>query len=113
MNTAKRYGIDGKHLRAKPEVEKQMAGKKCENCRYWSQMVAQSVGNGMEALCLNDNSNDNLKDRGEGVPTLGEYTGEHFVCVYWKLNKYGAWDEPPGYGETSRAKYAADEGKVP
>lgn len=97
-NLAKMFGVDGKHLKAPVEIEKVMAGKKCENCRFWSQMVAQSIGNGLEALCLESHA-----------PTFSQYTGVRFTCVFWKLNAHGAVDEPPDYGETARAKYEADE----
>lgn len=31
---------------------------KCENCYFWSELVAQATGLGpVHALCLNDNSN--------------------------------------------------------
>lgn len=72
---------------------------KCENCRFWSQMCAQSIGYGpVEALCLAPNG-----------PHHGKYKGSNDRCPSWKINTHGAWDEPPDYGETARTAYEAEE----
>ena len=72
--------------------------KKCVNCRYWSQMIAQSVGLGpIEALCL-----------GEGVYRR-KYTTGRMTCDGWKDDRFGKIDDPPNYGELSRAAYAKEE----
>lgn len=72
----------------------------CEECRFWSEMVAQAInGNPLEALCLAD-----------GGPKQGEYTTGRFSCSGFKPNDFGAIDDPPNYGEESRAAYLAEEG---
>lgn len=74
--------------------------QKCENCRFWSQMCAQSIGCGpIEALCL----------AGRGTKYGGRMMRASATCENWKLNSHGAMDEPPDYGETARALYEADE----
>lgn len=56
----------------------------CEGCRYWSEMVAQSIGLGpMEALCLRDAS-----------PHGGTMTKETDTCSEWKEATHGAIDDP-------------------
>jgi len=73
--------------------------KNCRNCRFWSQMCAQSIGCGpIEALCLGA---DKYK---------GKYTTETMVCDGWKSDHYGKIDDPPNYGELSRAAYEKEEG---
>ena len=73
--------------------------KRCNECRFWSEMVARSIGGGaMEALCLTENG-----------PRSSEYTTELMFCDHWKSNHHGAVDAPPGYGEESRAAYEAEE----
>lgn len=76
-----------------------MARPKCESCRFWSQMCAQSIGCGpIEALCL----------ASEG-PHSGKFKRADAHCPAWKENTHGAWDEPPDYGERARAAYEAEE----
>jgi hypothetical protein len=61
-------------------------------------MVAQSIGCGpIEALCL-----------GHG-PHHGKYVKADHVCVAWKSDHFGKVDDPPNYGELSRAAYEAEE----
>lgn len=60
-----------------------MTKRTCGNCRYWSEMCAQSIGCGpIEALCLNSLS-----------PKAQEYTREKFTCDQWASNHHGAVDE--------------------
>jgi hypothetical protein len=74
--------------------------KSCDNCRFWSQMVAQSIGGrSVEALCL-----------AEGGPLSGKYTTGRQSCAGWKSGYLGAVDDPPNYGEETRAAYEAEEG---
>ena len=75
-----------------------MTNKHCDNCRFWSQMCAQSIGNGLEALCLAD-----------GGKYSSKYTTEHHACDSWKSNHLGQVDDPPNYGEFTRAAYDAEE----
>lgn len=66
----------------------------CGGCRYWSEMIAQSIGGrDVEALCL-----------GAG-PASGKYTVSSQTCGEFAKNLAGAVDEPPNYGEKSRAAY--------
>jgi hypothetical protein len=74
--------------------------KICDNCRFWSQMVAQSIGlSGVEALCLSDTS-----------PHSGAYTRRMSAAPNGGKTLMAAVDEPPDYGETARALYTAEEG---
>ena len=74
--------------------------KNCAGCRFWSEMVAQSIGGGpVEALCLAD-----------GGPLSGKYTSGKQSCSGWKSGHLGAVDDPPNYGEETRAAYEAEEG---
>jgi hypothetical protein len=72
--------------------------KNCGNCRFWSQMVAQSIGCGpIEALCL-----------GEGK-YKGRMISERMYCDSWKSDHFGKVDDPPNYGEISRELYEEEE----
>ena len=72
----------------------------CAGCRYWSEMIAQSIGCGpIEAMCLS----------GDG-PKASKYTTGRMACPAWKSGHFGAVDEPPNYGEETRAMYAEEEG---
>ena len=74
----------------------------CGNCRFWSEMVAQSIGGGpMEALCLSETG-----------PKASKYTTGRMSCEMWKSNHYGAVDSPPNYGEDARAAYEAEESEA-
>ena len=71
----------------------------CSGCRFWSEMVAQSMGGGpVEALCLSDDG-----------PKHGKYTTARMSCEKWAHNHYGAVDAPPNYGEFSRAAYEDED----
>lgn len=72
--------------------------KNCAGCRFWSEMIAKSEGGGpVQALCLAEGSK------------RGQYTVSRQTCEAWKSGHYGAIDDPPNYGEETRALYAADE----
>lgn len=65
----------------------------CENCRYWSQMIAQSIGAGpIEAWCLSSEQKQKYRRATE-------------TCNSWAKNSHGAVDEPPNYGEGSNEAY--------
>ena len=71
----------------------------CAGCRFWSEMIARAVGGGpVEAMCLVD-----------GGPFSGKYVTERQRCNQWKSGHLGAVDDPPDYGEETRAAYAAEE----
>lgn len=73
--------------------------KNCGGCRFWSEMIAQCQGGGpVEAMCLAD-----------GGEKSGKYTTERMSCGSWKSGHLGAVDDPPNYGEETRAAYAAEE----
>ena len=55
----------------------------CKGCRYWSEMVAQSIGNSIGALCL-----------AHGGEYSGKYTFSGMVCTKYASGEYGAIDEP-------------------
>jgi hypothetical protein len=61
-------------------------------------MIAMANGGGVEALCLSRSD----------APMSGRYTRATQTCAAWALNSHGAVDEPPDYGETARAAYAAE-----
>lgn len=68
---------------------------KCDGCRHWSQMVAQSIGAGpIEALCLNSKS-----------PKHSKYMRADGTCPAWQHNRFGQIDDPPNYGEYVRPLY--------
>lgn len=62
-------------------------------------MIAQTMGNSVVAMCLNQHS-----------PLSGQYTRQRMTCDQWKSGHHGAVDDPPNCGEESRAAYAAEEG---
>jgi len=73
--------------------------KVCNNCRFWSEMCAQALDGGpIEAMCLCVNG-----------PRHGQFTRATGTCERWASNHLGQWDDPPDYGETVRAEYAAEE----
>lgn len=75
------------------------ATKNCAGCRFWSEMIAKSENGGpVQALCLAD-----------GGPLHGKYTVSRQTCTAWKSGHYGAVDDPPNYGEETRALYFAEE----
>jgi len=85
-------------LRAK-RIAKARDDKRCERCRYWSEMVAKSIGTGpIEALCLSHSG-----------ANAGEMVRANETCSAWASNHYGAVDAPPDYGEVVRALYADEE----
>ena len=65
----------------------------CGGCRYWSEMLAMVQDGALTAMCL-----------GTG-PHGSRYTNETTTCEAFAKNTAGAVDEPPAYGEESRAEY--------
>lgn len=75
--------------------------KICRDCRYWSEMCAQSIGCGpMEALCLSSSG-----------PHKGKFVRETQSCGEWRSNHFGSVDAPPNYGEYVRAAYDAEDAR--
>lgn len=72
--------------------------KNCKGCRFWSEMIAQVQGNGVTAMCLADEGGNK-----------GRYTAGLMTCGSWKSGHLGAIDDPPNYGEETRAAYAEEE----
>ncbi len=72
--------------------------RNCGGCRFWSEMVARFHGVAIEAMCLSP----------EG-PRSSQYTTERATCSAWKIGHLGAVDDPPNYGEETRAAYAAED----
>lgn len=72
---------------------------KCQECRFWSERLAQAVGGGpVEAYCLV-----------EGGPFSGRYTTGAQGCEQGKSNQFGAIDDPhEDYDEILRL-YAEDD----
>lgn len=59
--------------------------RNCHGCRHWSEMIARSVGAGVEALCLNPRSTNS-----------GKYTSSRKTCDQWQEGSLGAVDSPEG-----------------
>lgn len=56
----------------------------CQNCRFWSERLAMSIGGGpMQAYCL-------VQDG----PLSGQYTTGSQGCALGKSNQHGAIDTP-------------------
>ena len=73
----------------------------CESCRFWSQMVAQSIGCGpIEALCL----------AGRGTKFGGQMMRADATCEAWRSDHHGKVDDPPNYGELVQPLYDAEDG---
>ncbi len=76
--------------------------RNCAGCRFWSEMIAQAIGGGpVEAMCLADAGR-----------FAGKYTSARRTCDSWKSGHFGAVDDPPNYGEETRALYAEEEASV-
>ena len=62
----------------------------CAGCRYWSEMIAQSIGGGpVQALCLAP----------AGGPLKGKYVTSKQSCAAWASGHFGAIDEPGEDGD--------------
>jgi hypothetical protein len=56
----------------------------CKGCRYWSEMLAHSIGGGpVEAVCLSRSST-----------YRGKYMAPSRICTEWASGHLGAVDEP-------------------
>lgn len=57
----------------------------CKGCRYWSEMLAQSLGGGpVQAMCIS------------GGKLTGKYTTGRMTCDAWQEGSLGAVDQPGG-----------------
>lgn len=56
---------------------------RCDECRFWSEMLAESQNGGVAAVCLN-----------EHAAMKGKYTHGSFSCMNGKENVFGAIDQP-------------------
>jgi hypothetical protein len=69
--------------------------RNCSGCRYWSEMIAQSIGgHAVEAMCLAPSG-----------PAQGKYMVGSQTCTSFAKNTAGAVDDPPDYGEDARHLY--------
>ena len=60
------------------------ATKNCAGCKYWSEMLAQSIGGApVEAVCLSPNG-----------PNHGQFVPARVTCAAWESGEDGAVDEP-------------------
>lgn len=73
------------------------APRSCENCRYWSEMIARSDGATMTALCLAPSG-----------PYRSRYMSGSKVCLAWASDHLGVIDAP---GQDPNA-YAAETAEV-
>ena len=69
----------------------------CKGCRFWSEMIAKSEGNGIVAMCINSGSSEK-----------GKYKFGSDKCESWKSGHYGAVDSPGGSEEIIKM-YKEDE----
>lgn len=68
----------------------------CKGCRYWSEMVARSIGGGpLEAMCWSADG-----------PRKGKYTQGWQSCTSWASGHHGAIDTP---GEEINALYQKED----
>ncbi len=65
----------------------------CEDCRYWSEMLAMADAGGVKAVCL-----------AVGGPNQGKWTRDLDSCPLWADGRLGAIDTP-GFDGT---EYDAD-----
>jgi hypothetical protein len=64
--------------------------RNCEGCKFWSEMVAESIGGGpLEALCLNQDGKYS-----------GEFTPGYVSCDKWESGEFGAVDDPERWSGT-------------
>ena len=64
--------------------------KNCAGCKFWSEMIAQSIGGGpVEAMCL--------ANKGPDAPWSGKYTQRWMKCKAWEAGPYGAIDDPSNF----------------
>jgi hypothetical protein len=62
------------------------ATKNCAGCKYWSEMLAQSIGGApVEAMCLSSDG-----------PMHGKYVTARATCKAWESGEDGAIDDPAG-----------------
>lgn len=61
-------------------------------------MLARSLGGPVEAMCLSADG-----------PHASKYTYNSVTCEAWKSGHHGAVDEPPNYGEETRALYDEED----
>lgn len=59
------------------------APRACDNCRYWSEMVARSEGGSIQALCLNPSG-----------PKRHRFTAGASACPAWASAHLGVIDAP-------------------
>jgi hypothetical protein len=55
----------------------------CTNCKFWSEMVAESGPDGTQALCL-----------AKAGPYSGQFVPGSVECAEWQSNKDGVIDDP-------------------
>jgi hypothetical protein len=67
----------------------------CEKCRYWSEMIAMTIGPAMTAMCLK-----------EGGPKHGAMTMGSTTCAAWAWARLGAIDDP----RQNPARYSEEPG---
>jgi hypothetical protein len=76
------------------------ATRDCFGCRYWSEMIAQSIGGGpIEALCLCATS-----------PHRSKYVTANQTCDAWASGHLGAVDDPVEDGDESNYELYKQEG---
>ena len=70
----------------------------CNGCRFWSEMIARSIGRApIEAMCLASHG-----------PNAGQYVTGRGTCDAWRSGHYGAIDDPDG-GPEICAAYLEEE----
>jgi hypothetical protein len=59
--------------------------KNCHGCRYWSERLAMSDGNGLRAMCISADS-----------PNKSKWMPKRGTCEKWDEGSMGAVDSPGG-----------------
>lgn len=79
-------------------IEQYVYTRKCNQCRFWSERLAMSIGGGpIQAYCLVSDG-----------PYSRQYTTADQGCGAGKSNTYGAIDTP-GEEEWIAARYAKED----
>ena len=76
--------------------------KICDTCRYWSEMVAQSNGYGVDAMCLNEKS-----------PNKHKMIAGSVSCDVWEDGYFGAIDAPGNENAYNKAVHGTSESTPP
>lgn len=66
--------------------------RRCDGCRFWSEMCAELAFETLKAVCLNPKSQCH-----------GKFVSEHHSCPHWQNAPFGAIDAPGNEGAYENA----------